>query len=132
MKNRITASISIWAKEIRPDKISEVLQFVPDDFGVKGIQHFPPRPRPTHYGWHVSNREYDQVLAGEVLDRLVARVEPIANRMPLLLELDNSIYVDFHLLIAPKSADLFLYIEKKTISFMASMRGNFNCEFFDL
>jgi Domain of unknown function (DUF4279) len=132
MNNRVTASFSIWSKKLRPDKISEIVQSVPDDFGIKGIERSPPRPRPTHYGWHISNREFNQALAGGVLDRLVIKLEPVHQKIPQLLEQDHDIEINFYLHVAPKSTDISLYIERKTIKFISSLNGSLDIEFFDL
>jgi Domain of unknown function (DUF4279) len=132
MNNRISASFSIWSKELRSDKVSEVLDFTPDNFTIKGIEHSPPRSRPTSYGWHIHNKEFDQILAGEVLDRLVKKMRPFVEKIPRLLEIDPNIEMNFYLNIAPKNADVVLYIERDTINFMTSLNGCLSMEFFDL
>lgn len=130
--NRVTVTFSIWSEKIRPEKISEILNFEPDRIVFRGIDRVPSRPRPTAFGWHVTSVENDQILAGNVLSRLIFRIKPVVDRINELKKIDQAISVNFFLHIAPKAADVSLFIDRTSVEIICLMGGDLDIEFFDL
>jgi RHS repeat-associated protein len=121
--SRISATLSIWSEKLDPEKISGILNFEPDRKVNKGIDRVPPRPRPTAYGWHVTCAKDDEVLAEEVFKLLFKRIESIRTAFPKLPLADPAVEVNFFLHVAPKSADVSLFMSRHVIEFISSMAG---------
>ncbi|MDH2352297.1 DUF4279 domain-containing protein [Bradyrhizobium sp. SSUT112] len=132
MKNRISATLSIWSKQLDPEKISKSLDFEPDRAVARGADRIPPRPRPTAFGWHVTCVENDKEMAGDVLKLLCERIESIREKLPKLRLQDPEISVNLALHIAPKSADVSLFIDRYTIELISALTGDLDIEFFDI
>ena len=130
--NRVTATLSIWSEDLRPEKITEVLAFQPDSTVLKGAERTPPRPRPTAFGWHIRCSKTNVDFPDVVLRELLKKVSIIAKRLPTLKTLDPSMIVNFYLSVAPKSTDIPLLIDKRNIQTIAKFGGSLDIEFFDL
>lgn len=130
--NRVSAKLSIWSGALSAERISQLLEVEPDNSSVKGSMRVPPRPRPSANGWHLTCQENNQVMAGEVVDVLIERINPIASKMSRLKAEDPDIKISFFLHIAPKVTDVSLYISANSIAVIASLGGDFDIEFFDL
>jgi hypothetical protein len=132
--NRVSATFSIWSKELVPNKISEILQFQPDRNVLRGIDRSPPRPRPEAFGWHVSCWQTNVDLPATVISSLLKRISPILPKIKNLKKLDDKIDIIFHLNVAPKSesTEIPLLIDKKILSQIGRVEATLNIEFFDL
>ena len=130
--NRVSATFSIWSKELTPKKISEILQFQPDRTVLRGIDRIPPRPRPEAFGWHVTCSETNVDLPAAVMGSLLERMSPILSKMKNLKKQDAHIEFNFYLHIAPKSTETPLWIDKKILHQIGKLAGNLDIEFFDL
>jgi Domain of unknown function (DUF4279) len=131
MMNTVSATLSVWSENLEPHRITEILCFQADNTVLKGADRAPPRPRPTAFGWHVRCREYNIILAGEVLGHLIDRIWPLIGKIPELRSLDKNISINFFLHVSPKSAEVSLFFERRIIKIMASMNADFDIEYFD-
>jgi hypothetical protein len=130
--NRVSATLSIWSQDLRPEKISQILSFQADRSVLKGTERTPPRPRPTAFGWHVNCSKKNVDMPDDVIGLLLDRVSGITNKVAKLKDLDPGIRVIFHVSIAPKTANLPLLIDKEKIEAIAEFGGDLDIEFFDL
>ena len=130
--NRVSATFSIWSKELEPDKISEILRFQPDRTVLRGIDRKQARPRPEAFGWHVTCSQTNVDLPSAVMLVLLDRISPIQAKIKSLRKQDTKIELSFYLHVAPKSAEIPLWIDKKIIHLIGKLEGNLDIEFFDL
>ncbi|HVB17321.1 MAG TPA: DUF4279 domain-containing protein [Stellaceae bacterium] len=130
--NRVSATFSIWSKQLTPNQISEILQFQPDRTVLRGIDRTPPRPRPEAFGWHVTCSQINVDLPATVISNLLERVSPIYAKIRNLRKRDGEIELNFYLHVAPKSTEIPLWIDKKILHQIGKLEGNLDIEFFDL
>jgi len=130
--NRVSAKLSIWSDSLSAEAMSKFLQFAADSSSVKGNTRIPARPWPSANGWHLTCRENNKVMAGEVLDVLIERIKPITGKINQLKLEYPSIKINFFLHVAPKTTDISLYISSNSIAVIADLNGDFDVEFFDL
>jgi hypothetical protein len=130
--NRVSATFSIWSKELEPHKISEILQFQADRTVLRGIDRKPPRPMPQAFGWHVTCSQTNVDLPATVMLGLLDRISPILSKIKNLRKQDSKIELNFYLHVAPKSTEIPLWIDKKIIHRIGKLEGNLDIEFFDL
>ena len=129
--NEVSATFSIWSEKLEPQRITEILCFQPDNTAIKGADRDPPRPRPPAHGWHVGCREKDKELAGEVMGHLLERISPVLAKLPELRKSDPKISISFSLDISPKTTNVSLFFDRRTIETISSVEGDLDIEFFD-
>jgi len=84
---------------VAPDKITSILDFVPDHTVDKGCNFIPPRPVPKLFGWYVKCYD-DYIFDVETVQKYIFnKIEPIGRHLAALRLIDSDLKILFRLVI---------------------------------
>jgi hypothetical protein len=128
---RITAQLAVLSDSPVPERMIDVLSFVPDGFVYKGSTCSPPRSVPPSHGWFVICRHEGDVSPAEVLSNLLARISSLRDKAAGSRAVDSNARLIIHLSIVPRSTDIPLYFNNELLKSMSDLGADFGIEFFD-
>jgi hypothetical protein len=127
---RITATFSVWSKHLQPEIISGILSMVPDRTVLRGVDRVPPRQAPDAYGWHLTCRDEDELLAEKTLLKLLDRLRGVEDRFVSLQQADENLDVRIILSVSPFDENISLFFSVETLGLMSKFHPSLDIEFF--
>jgi hypothetical protein len=128
----ITARFSIWSEHIEPERISKLLNVMPDSIVLRGINRIPSAVSPKLNGWHLSvaqenEREIEGTLKALLFTKSVdvLKIENI-RKVDKDLRLQISISITFDGPFIPIS----YYLHEEILSLMARLKVDFDIDHF--
>ena len=109
--------------------MTDILGIVPDRSVQRGADRVPPRGSPRDYGWHVSCRDDDEVLAENMLIKVLDRVSSILPNLDTLRGRSPDAEVKFVVIVDARPEDVALYLSSATTKRIAQFNASLDIAF---
>lgn len=126
----ISVTLSVLSSVLRPEEITRVVKFRPDNYVLKGNEQIPPRPIPKFFGWYVKFRDNEEKDVSTVLNFLMDRLSEVENNFSKLKEFDPEIEIRFSIAINEELSRISFFIEPNLIHKIAQLKGSISLEVF--